>query len=72
MEITFDKSIDALYIKFLRGQVTTERLTDDIAVDYAEGHQVAGFEILNASKNMKNIDRIFAEIKIGDHFFHKV
>lgn len=72
MEITFDKSIDALYIKFLRGQVTTERLTDDIAVDYAEDHQVAGFEILNASKNMKNIENIFEEVKIGNNLFHKV
>ena len=51
MKITYDKKVDAAYIYLKEGgfEVTTQRLTEDIAIDYANG-SVVGIEILDASK----------------------
>ncbi len=50
MRITYDKEVDALYIRFEEGAVTTKHLTDGIAVDYDAKDRIAGIEILDAVK----------------------
>jgi len=52
MKISFDKTVDAAYIRLKEGkfQVTTQRLTEEIAVNYAPDGSVVGIEILSASK----------------------
>ena len=50
MRITYDATIDALYIRFEEAQVTTKHLAEGIAADYdAKGH-LDGLEILDAVK----------------------
>lgn len=57
MKIMYDPQVDALYIRFLDEavQVTTQRLTEEVAVNYAPDGRVVGIEILDAS------DTIFKE-----------
>ena len=50
MKITYDSEIDALYIQFLDGQVTTQHLAEGITVDYDRQGKLAGIEILDAVK----------------------
>ena len=52
MQITYDKEVDALYIRFLTGeyQCRVVRLTDDIALDFAAGEKLVGIEVLGASR----------------------
>ena len=53
MKITYDKQVDAMYIR-LNDKATykkSKKITDDVLVDYAENGQVIGVEILEASKN---------------------
>jgi uncharacterized protein YuzE len=51
MKITYDPKVDAAYIRLKEGkfQVITQRLTDEIAVNYAPDGSVVGIEILDAS-----------------------
>jgi len=62
MKISYDPKVDAAYIRLKEGrfEVTTQRLTEDIAVDYAPDGAVVGIEILDASKTLKG----FKEHKI--------
>ena len=48
MKITYDPEVDALYIKLREGVARTERLTDDLAVDYDSNGVVVGIELLRA------------------------
>ncbi len=52
MKISYDSKVDAAYIRLKEGkfQVTTQRLTDEIAINYAPDGSVIGIEIINASK----------------------
>lgn len=52
MKITYDPKVDAAYIRLREGkfEVTTQRLTEEIAVNYAPNGSVVGIEILDASK----------------------
>ena len=52
MKITYDSKVDAAYICLKEGkfEVTTQRLTEDIAVNYAPNGSIVGIEILDASK----------------------
>lgn len=52
MKITYDSQVDALYIRFLDEptQVTTQRVTEEVAVNYASDGRVVGIEILDASE----------------------
>ncbi len=54
MKITYDPSVDAAYIYFREGkvQVTTVRLTEDIAVDFGPNEEIFGIEILSASRHL--------------------
>lgn len=48
MRITYDADVDALYIRFLDGQVMTKHLDDGIALDYDAEGRLAGIELLDA------------------------
>ena len=53
MKITYDSSVDAAYIEFKSAkEVTTIRLTEDVAIDLGANEKVIGIEILNASKHL--------------------
>lgn len=51
MRIKYDPEVDAVYISFKKGptQVTTIRLTEDVAIDLGLNEEIAGIEILDAS-----------------------
>ena len=55
MKIIYDSKIDALYLRFIDKpvQVTTQRLSEDIAVNYGPKGQVVGIEILAAHEHLK-------------------
>jgi uncharacterized protein YuzE len=52
MQISYDKEADALYIQLMAGehQCRVVRLTDDIALDFADGERLVGIEVLGASR----------------------
>ncbi len=51
MQISYDREADALYIQLVGGdfQCRAVRVTDDISLDFAEGEQLVGIEVLGAS-----------------------
>lgn len=51
MRISYDPSVDALYIRFIEGPADCEviRLNDRVAVNIGAGEQVVGIEALDAS-----------------------
>lgn len=56
MKITYDKRVDAMYIKLKKGRYDhTKKVTDDILVDVSKKGEVLGLEILDASKNIGKI-----------------
>jgi len=65
MKISYDPQVDAAYLSFKRGrtQVTTVRLTEDIAVDFGPREEVVGIEILDASRHLE-IKRRRPEIQV--------
>ena len=50
MRITYDPSVDALYIRFEEARVTTKHLGEGIAADFDGQGRLAGIEILDAVK----------------------
>ncbi len=52
MKISYDPEVDAAYIRLKEGkfEVVTQRLTEDIAINYAPDGSVVGIEIIDASK----------------------
>lgn len=54
MKIKYDPQVDAAYISFKKGptQVTTIRVTEDLAIDFGPHEEIVGIEILDASKHM--------------------
>lgn len=54
MKITYDQQVDAVYIRLIDGafQVTTHRLSEDVAVNYAPDGRIVGIEILDASEHI--------------------
>lgn len=52
MKISYDPQVDAAYIRLREGkfEVTTHRLTEEIAINYAPDGSIVGIEILDASK----------------------
>jgi uncharacterized protein YuzE len=52
MRVTYDRNVDAQYIRFKETTVTTKHLGEGIAADYdADGH-LAGIEVLDAVKRL--------------------
>ena len=54
MRISYDREVDALYIRFKETTVTTKHLEDGIALDYDAADRLAGIEILDAMKRLEN------------------
>ena len=54
MRITYDPQVDALYIRFTdeAAEATTQRLTEDVAVNYAPDGHIVGIEVLDASTSV--------------------
>lgn len=54
MKIKYDPQVDAAYISFKKGpvQVTTIRITEDIAIDFGPNEEIIGIEILDASEHL--------------------
>jgi len=54
VKIKYDPQVDAAYISFKKGptQVTTLRLTEDVAVDLGPHKEIVGIEILDTSKHL--------------------
>lgn len=70
MTITYDKQVDALYIRLLEGkhQCRVVRLSDDIALDFTGGEQLVGIEVLGASRLFENPE--FPTIDLQDLIPH--
>lgn len=58
MRISYDKEVDAVYIKLLEGehQCRTLRLNDEIALNIGIGEKLVGIEILDAREVLANGD----------------
>jgi uncharacterized protein YuzE len=54
MKVAYDPKVDAAYISFKKGpvQVTTIRLTEDVAVDLGPQEEIVGIEVLAASEHL--------------------
>jgi uncharacterized protein YuzE len=53
MKITYDKAVDAMYIKLNEklAYKSSKKISEDVLIDYSKGGEVIGVEILTASKN---------------------
>ena len=65
MTITYDREVDALYIRFIETTVTTEHVAEGIAVDYAADGRMAGIEILDARKRFGDAE-VFRRVVLED------
>ena len=55
MKITYDKEVDALYIKFQEGKfVKNSEVSDGIILDIGPKGSILGLEILNAKRRLKS------------------
>ena len=54
MRIKYEPEVDAAYTSFRRdiAQVTTIRITEDIAIDFGLHEEIVGIEILDASERL--------------------
>ncbi len=52
MKITYDAGVDALAITFREATVTTRHLDEGVSLDFDSEGNLAGIEILDASKRM--------------------
>jgi len=52
MKISYDKQIDALYIRLIEGEheCRTVRLNEEVALNIGEGETLVGIEILDAKE----------------------
>ena len=57
MKISYDPSVDALYIRFVEGSVECEviRLNDWVSINIGPHEQVVGIEVLDASEVLSGI-----------------
>lgn len=70
LEITYDHTVDALYIRFRRANVVTEHWAEGVAADFdAEGNLV-GIEVLDALRRAGE-DPSFANISLVDITKHR-
>ncbi|MCY7350087.1 MAG: DUF2283 domain-containing protein [Cytophagaceae bacterium] len=56
MKISYDETVDALYIRLVEGehQCRTMRLTDEISLNLGAGELLVGIEVLDASNVLAN------------------
>ena len=65
MRITYDREVDALYIRFRETTVTTKHLAEGIAADYDAGGRLAGIEILDAMRRLGDPE-VFRQVILED------
>ena len=65
MKITYDHTVDALYIRFKETTVTTKHLAEGIAAGYDADGVLAGIEILDAAKRLGD-QTIFKQVILED------
>ena len=65
MKIKYDPQVDAAYISFKKGptQVTTIRVTEDVAIDLGPHEEIVGIEVLDASKHL-GIDKAQPRVEL--------
>ncbi len=68
MKITYDPEVDALYIQFRDTTVTTKHVDEDLSVDYDADGVVAGIELLNAKRLLKD-ESIFRAVVLEELAF---
>ena len=69
MRITYDSEVDVLYIRFIETTVTTQHVSEGVAVDYAADGRIAGIEILDAIKRFGSKE-VFKKVTLEDLAFH--
>jgi len=65
MKITYDREVDALYIRFKETTVTTKHLAEGISADYDANGLLAGSEILDAVKRLGD-PQVFKQVILED------
>ena len=65
MRISYDREVDALYIRFRETIVTNQHLAEGIAADFDAEGQLAGIEILDAEKRLGGPDA-FKSVTLED------
>lgn len=65
MKITYDREVDALYIRFKETTVTTKHLAEGIAADYDADGRLAGIEVLDAMKRLGD-PAVFKQVVLED------
>jgi uncharacterized protein YuzE len=65
MRITYDREVDALYIRFQETSVTTKHLGEGIAADFDTEGRLVGLEILDAQKRLGDPD-VFKRVTLED------
>ena len=57
MKISYDPTVDALYIRFVDRPVECEvlRFNDRVAINIGPGEQVVGIEVLDASEVLEGL-----------------
>ena len=57
MKISYDPTVDALYIRFVEGPVECEviRLNDRVAINIGPGESIVGIEVLDASEILEGV-----------------
>jgi len=57
MKVTYDPEVDALYIRLSDepAEVTTQRLSEEVAINYAPDGRIVGIEILDASEYISGL-----------------
>jgi uncharacterized protein YuzE len=73
MKITYDKEVDALYIRLLEGkhQCHSVRLSDEVALNIGKKEKLVGIEILDASRILGKNGKL-TEIMIENLSFAEV
>jgi len=70
MRIAYDTEVDTLYIRFRDTTVTNKHLTESISADYDSDGNLAGIEILDASRVI-GLHDMFKQIILEDIAFTK-
>jgi uncharacterized protein YuzE len=58
VKIRYDPNVDALYIELRKAQVETVHWSDNVAADYDDEGHLCGIEILDASKEIGDLDAL--------------
>jgi len=58
MKIVYDREVDALHIWLQETTVTTKEIAEGVSADYDRNGQLAGLEILDASRRLDGLERL--------------